>query len=192
MGKRWLHVACNWAWAASLGVPSEPMQPPDINYNTDMTIYTRQPLSNLHPLHFVLLTCEFSQLIPTQHVYSRVQLNMSKSLCASLRHTGHTLLRPELGPRKSRNIKPGKVETVFHGTSKEAAKAILKEGFNPSKDGLLGKGVYVTTDPSIWAYLGVAAILSPKQDTATGGSLLGIILTSFSQWYCPWVSRFSG
>eukprot|EP00438_Fugacium_kawagutii_P018681 Skav217886 [mRNA] locus=scaffold67:153127:154440:+ [translate_table: standard] len=51
-------------------------------------------------------------------------------------------------PRKSRNIKPGKVETVFHGTSKEAAKAILKEGFNPSKDGLLGKGVYVTTDPS--------------------------------------------
>ncbi|CAK9013643.1 unnamed protein product [Durusdinium trenchii] len=49
---------------------------------------------------------------------------------------------------KSRNIEPGKVEMVYHGTSKDAAQAILKKGFNPSKDGLLGKGVYVTTDRS--------------------------------------------
>ncbi|CAL1170029.1 unnamed protein product [Cladocopium goreaui] len=47
---------------------------------------------------------------------------------------------------KSRKIEPGKVEMVYHGTSKENADAILKKGFNPSKDGLLGSGVYVTTD----------------------------------------------
>eukprot|EP00435_Cladocopium_sp_Y103_P048280 s473_g14.t1 len=47
---------------------------------------------------------------------------------------------------KSRRIEPGKVEMVYHGTSKESADAILKKGFNPSKDGLLGRGVYVTTD----------------------------------------------
>lgn len=49
---------------------------------------------------------------------------------------------------KSRSIEPGKVETVFHGTSKEAAQSILTKGFNSSKDGLLGAGVYVTTDES--------------------------------------------
>lgn len=37
---------------------------------------------------------------------------------------------------------------VYHGTSKAAADAILDSGFRPSADGLLGAGVYVTTDRS--------------------------------------------
>ena len=37
---------------------------------------------------------------------------------------------------------------VYHGTSKAAADAILDSGFKPSTGGLLGAGVYVTTDRS--------------------------------------------
>mmetsp|Transcript_24787 Transcript_24787/g.57594 ORF Transcript_24787/g.57594 Transcript_24787/m.57594 type:complete len:207 (+) Transcript_24787:198-818(+) len=45
---------------------------------------------------------------------------------------------------QSRGIAPGPVETVYHGTSSRAAEAIKKFGFKPSKDGMLGAGVYVT------------------------------------------------
>lgn len=37
---------------------------------------------------------------------------------------------------------------VYHGTSKAAADAIMDSGFRPSADGMLGSGVYVTTDRS--------------------------------------------
>ena len=37
---------------------------------------------------------------------------------------------------------------VYHGTSNSAAAAIMDSGFRPSSDGLLGAGVYVTTDRS--------------------------------------------
>ena len=37
---------------------------------------------------------------------------------------------------------------VYHGTSKSAAESIMNHGFEPSSDGLLGRGVYVTTDRS--------------------------------------------
>lgn len=40
----------------------------------------------------------------------------------------------------------GKVLTMYHGTSLEAAKAIMRGGFKPSVKGLLGEGVYVTKD----------------------------------------------
>eukprot|EP00397_Hematodinium_sp_SG-2012_P044303 GEMP01049450.1.p2 GENE.GEMP01049450.1~~GEMP01049450.1.p2 ORF type:complete len:246 (+),score=71.02 GEMP01049450.1:304-1041(+) len=46
----------------------------------------------------------------------------------------------------SRGIAPGKVETVYHGTSKSNAALIQSGGFKPSPGGLLGQGVYVTTD----------------------------------------------
>lgn len=66
-------------------------------------------------------------------------------------------------PRKSRHIEAGRVERVYHGTSEDAvprpmakprclfeAKKIMKQGFKASTDGLLGAGVYVTTDRSSW------------------------------------------
>ena len=37
---------------------------------------------------------------------------------------------------------------VYHGTSKVAADAIMDSGFRPSSDGMLGPGLYVTTDRS--------------------------------------------
>ena len=37
---------------------------------------------------------------------------------------------------------------VYHGTSKNRAKKIMRGGFSPSEDGLLGGGVYSTTDKS--------------------------------------------
>ncbi|KAJ8275638.1 hypothetical protein COCON_G00073900 [Conger conger] len=35
---------------------------------------------------------------------------------------------------------------MYHGTSKEAAESIRCYGFSPSKDGMLGRGVYVSRD----------------------------------------------
>lgn len=40
----------------------------------------------------------------------------------------------------------GKVIQMYHGTSHENAKSIMKGGFRPSTQGLLGAGVYVTKD----------------------------------------------
>jgi RNA:NAD 2'-phosphotransferase (TPT1/KptA family) len=37
---------------------------------------------------------------------------------------------------------------MYHGTSKEAAERIQKEGFKPSEGGMLGKGVYMSSDIS--------------------------------------------
>ena len=37
---------------------------------------------------------------------------------------------------------------VYHGTSSVAAEAIMDSGFRPSSDGMLGPGLYVTTDRS--------------------------------------------
>ncbi|KAJ8275637.1 hypothetical protein COCON_G00073890 [Conger conger] len=36
--------------------------------------------------------------------------------------------------------------TMYHGTSKEAAENIMRNGFTPSKDGMLGRGVYLSRD----------------------------------------------
>lgn len=41
----------------------------------------------------------------------------------------------------------GKCIKMYHGTSIEAARSILRTGFRPSAKGLLGAGVYVTKDP---------------------------------------------
>ncbi|CAH2320162.1 uncharacterized protein LOC113140540 [Pelobates cultripes] len=43
--------------------------------------------------------------------------------------------------------KDGKLYTMFHGTTLEAAQKIIAHGFQQSTDGMLGKGVYVTRDP---------------------------------------------
>ena len=48
------------------------------------------------------------------------------------------------GPAASSN----RSSIVYYGTSKQNANAIMKLGFKPSSSGLLGKGVYVTTDKS--------------------------------------------
>ncbi|KAG5844562.1 hypothetical protein ANANG_G00163820 [Anguilla anguilla] len=37
---------------------------------------------------------------------------------------------------------------MYHGTTKEAAESIKREGFRPSEDGMLGRGVYLSRDPS--------------------------------------------
>uniref|UniRef100_A0A8C1GL74 Grass carp reovirus (GCRV)-induced gene 2o n=1 Tax=Cyprinus carpio TaxID=7962 RepID=A0A8C1GL74_CYPCA len=39
---------------------------------------------------------------------------------------------------------PGRVYTMFHGTHLTNAKTIIDKGFERSKDGLLGPGVYVS------------------------------------------------
>lgn len=59
----------------------------------------------------------------------------------------------QLNPKHSafwsaRGIEHGPTPTVYHGTSASKAAAIMKEGFKPSKSGLLGQGIYVTTDQS--------------------------------------------
>ncbi|KAG5844565.1 hypothetical protein ANANG_G00163850, partial [Anguilla anguilla] len=36
---------------------------------------------------------------------------------------------------------------MYHGTTREAAESIMRFGFCPSKDGMLGRGVYVSRDP---------------------------------------------
>uniref|UniRef100_A0A8C5N0A7 PARP catalytic domain-containing protein n=1 Tax=Leptobrachium leishanense TaxID=445787 RepID=A0A8C5N0A7_9ANUR len=38
------------------------------------------------------------------------------------------------------------VYTMYHGTTLDAAEQIIAHGFTPSKDGMLGKGVYVSRD----------------------------------------------
>ncbi|XP_063060624.1 uncharacterized protein LOC134453806 [Engraulis encrasicolus] len=40
----------------------------------------------------------------------------------------------------------GRTYTMYHGTSRQAAASILKNGFRPSSDGMLGRGVYVSRD----------------------------------------------
>eukprot|EP00928_Gymnodinium_smaydae_P084478 TRINITY_DN6774_c0_g4_i1.p1 TRINITY_DN6774_c0_g4~~TRINITY_DN6774_c0_g4_i1.p1 ORF type:complete len:709 (-),score=73.10 TRINITY_DN6774_c0_g4_i1:194-2320(-) len=40
----------------------------------------------------------------------------------------------------------GKLRTMYHGTSEEAAQRILQEGFRPSTDGMLGSGIYLSRD----------------------------------------------
>lgn len=40
----------------------------------------------------------------------------------------------------------GKVYTMYHGTSRKAAFSIMREGFRPSIDGLLRRGVYLSCD----------------------------------------------
>uniref|UniRef100_A0A8C5MUW1 PARP catalytic domain-containing protein n=1 Tax=Leptobrachium leishanense TaxID=445787 RepID=A0A8C5MUW1_9ANUR len=40
----------------------------------------------------------------------------------------------------------GKLYTMYHGTNLQAAQKIIKHGFIPSQDGMLGRGVYVSRD----------------------------------------------
>ncbi|KAI7810658.1 uncharacterized protein LOC130552459 [Triplophysa rosa] len=40
----------------------------------------------------------------------------------------------------------GKEYTMYHGTSKEAAEKIQRDGFHQSADGMLGRGVYLSRD----------------------------------------------
>ncbi|MGH0168640.1 UNVERIFIED_CONTAM: hypothetical protein FKN15_054809 [Acipenser sinensis] len=40
----------------------------------------------------------------------------------------------------------GKLYTMYHGTTKEAAENIKRDGFKQSDDGMLGRGVYVSRD----------------------------------------------
>ncbi|CAE7395331.1 unnamed protein product [Symbiodinium pilosum] len=46
---------------------------------------------------------------------------------------------------RSRSPRP-EVYTMYHGTSREAAERIEREGFQPSETGMLGPGVYVSRD----------------------------------------------
>uniref|UniRef100_A0A8C7KS73 PARP catalytic domain-containing protein n=1 Tax=Oncorhynchus kisutch TaxID=8019 RepID=A0A8C7KS73_ONCKI len=41
---------------------------------------------------------------------------------------------------------PGHVYVMYHGTSKQIAVDIQRNGFKPSKDGMLGAGVYLSRD----------------------------------------------
>uniref|UniRef100_A0A8C4RI94 PARP catalytic domain-containing protein n=1 Tax=Erpetoichthys calabaricus TaxID=27687 RepID=A0A8C4RI94_ERPCA len=41
---------------------------------------------------------------------------------------------------------PDKVYVMFHGTTKQNAELIKKNGFRPSANGMLGRGVYVSRD----------------------------------------------
>lgn len=45
-------------------------------------------------------------------------------------------------------------ETMYHGTSMQGAESILRHGFTTSEGGLLGSGVYLTTDKSKAALYG--------------------------------------
>ncbi|XP_063060749.1 uncharacterized protein LOC134453932 [Engraulis encrasicolus] len=51
-------------------------------------------------------------------------------------------------PRDSMELMPAcdHTEIMYHGTSREAAKSIQREGFRPSSDGPLGRGVYLSRD----------------------------------------------
>ncbi|KAL7844266.1 hypothetical protein SRHO_G00228050 [Serrasalmus rhombeus] len=40
----------------------------------------------------------------------------------------------------------GKKYLMYHGTSRSAAQQIMAHGFKPSKDGMLGRGVYLSRD----------------------------------------------
>ncbi|MEE6484781.1 hypothetical protein FKM82_014025 [Ascaphus truei] len=40
----------------------------------------------------------------------------------------------------------GKIYVMYHGTTFQAAKGIIKHGFRQSEDGMLGRGVYCTKD----------------------------------------------
>ncbi|XP_067278757.1 grass carp reovirus (GCRV)-induced gene 2d [Pseudorasbora parva] len=40
----------------------------------------------------------------------------------------------------------GKIYLMYHGTSRYAAQQIMCFGFQPSKDGMLGRGVYLSRD----------------------------------------------
>lgn len=51
--------------------------------------------------------------------------------------------RPEPRPRRRGR---GRTYTVYHGTTAARADSIEREGIRPSNGGLLGAGVYVTTD----------------------------------------------
>jgi hypothetical protein len=48
----------------------------------------------------------------------------------------------------AREYKKKAVYWAYHGTSFKCAIYILFEGFNRSEDGMLGEGVYVSTDKS--------------------------------------------
>ncbi|XP_063060622.1 uncharacterized protein LOC134453804 [Engraulis encrasicolus] len=55
---------------------------------------------------------------------------------------------PPQGPPQLESVtEPGENGTyMYHGTTKAAAAAIQREGFRQSKDGMLGKGVYLSRD----------------------------------------------
>ncbi|GCC23168.1 hypothetical protein chiPu_0001561 [Chiloscyllium punctatum] len=48
--------------------------------------------------------------------------------------------------KSGQELKNGRGYTMYHGTHKNNAASIIKSGFIPSKDGLLGAGVYVSRD----------------------------------------------
>ncbi|XP_043532343.1 grass carp reovirus (GCRV)-induced gene 2o [Chiloscyllium plagiosum] len=48
--------------------------------------------------------------------------------------------------KSGQELKNGRGYTMYHGTHKNNATSIIKSGFIPSKDGLLGAGVYVSRD----------------------------------------------
>nr|XP_033774598.1 uncharacterized protein LOC117347592 [Geotrypetes seraphini] len=51
------------------------------------------------------------------------------------------IIPPKIQPQEPTR---GRTYTMYHGTHLKVAKAIVRSGFNPSNDGLLGKGVYVS------------------------------------------------
>jgi len=55
-------------------------------------------------------------------------------------------LPPGVTPLDHPEPKPGQTYVMYHGTSQEAAKAIRRNGFQRSRGGMLGPGVYLSRD----------------------------------------------
>ncbi|XP_068994662.1 uncharacterized protein [Embiotoca jacksoni] len=78
---------------------------------------------------------------------------MSKHFCPcrmSVQFTGWEVTYDDDSPRSelgaSHTPKDRGVYTMYHGTKVDTAKIIIANGFTPSADGMLGKGVYVSRD----------------------------------------------
>ena len=78
----------------------------------------------------------------------------AKSKCESCDGTGMVIdgqaSQSDASPQTPRgwHRRQGKTMTMYHGTSQSNAQSIVANGFRPSTGGMLGAGVYVSTDPA--------------------------------------------
>lgn len=75
-----------------------------------------------------------------------IYLNISCSFTGQAKMWAEDDFPPPSRPRLVAEPSDGGVYTMYHGTTKEAAASIKKSGFKPSKDGMLGQGVYLSRD----------------------------------------------
>nr|XP_033811230.1 uncharacterized protein LOC117365225 [Geotrypetes seraphini] len=83
---------------------------------------------------FVLLSCTLAD-VPQAVV---TELSHAESF-DEVHDPAHVIIRRAAGRNR-------KVYNMYHGTSMQAAESIIKTGFRPSGGGMLGPGVYVSTD----------------------------------------------